>query len=395
MPDFPSLTPTIRPLTPGRWGGATLAAMSGQTSTVRRSSAEIGRRVSLRFENITEAQFLQILDHYRGQRSGLDGFNFNGATIPTSYTPSGHTWLYAGPPQVVDRHQDVFTVELECRSEPRGPFRVSGVAFTTLPALAAGSVTAMLSGLAISRTPTLAAGSLTAIVPGAALQVGSQDAIYSLVSLHLRMNGSNGSTTFTDISNNAHAMSINDGTVTITTSDSKFDGASGDFTTGGDLRTPTSSAFTFDGNFTVELWAKRTGTTGSFDTLVSASSETTFMIRPSSSNPGIWWDGTQFNTSLALTLNTWHHIAVVRSGSTVTAYLDGASIGTTSSSATVTCSFLIFGDSSVNGRYFKGRMDEVRVTKGLARYTAAFTPPTARFPGGDDSMLTPGTVAPP
>ena len=167
MADFPTLTPTIRPLTPGRWGGATLAAMNGQTSMVRRSSAEIGRRVQLRFENITEAQFLQIVDHYRNQRSGIDGFNFNSATLPTAYTPSGHTWLYAGPPEVVDHHADVFTVAIECRSEPRGPFRVSGVAFATLPALTAGTPTAIVPGLAITPVESLTAGTITPIVAGA------------------------------------------------------------------------------------------------------------------------------------------------------------------------------------------------------------------------------------
>ena len=388
MADFPTLTPTIRPLTPGRWGGATLAAMNGQTSMVRRSSAEIGRRVQLRFENITEAQFLQIVDHYRNQRSGLDGFNFNSATLPTAYTPSGHTWLYAGPPEVVDHHADVFTVAIECRSEPRGPFRVSGVAFTTLPALTAGTPTAIIPGLAITPVESLTAGTITPIVAGAALAVGQADPDFSSVSLLLHMDGSNGSTTFTDSSNNAHAMTVNDGTVTITTAQSKFGGASGEFA--GDLRTPTSSTFTFNGAFTIELWARRTGTTGSFDTLVSASSETSLMIRPSSSGPGFFFGGTQFATGLALTLNTWQHVAMVRSGSTVTAYVDGVSIGTITSSSTVTCNFLILGDSSVSGRYFKGQIDELRVTKGLARYTSAFTPPAAAFMEGSTGFLAPG-----
>ena len=388
MADFPALVPTIRPLTPGQWGGATLPAMSGRVSTVRRSSAEIGRRLSLRFEAISEAQFLQIVSHYQGQRSGLDGFSFTTTTLPTSYTPSGHQWLYASPPQVVDQHQDIFTVEMECRSEPRAIFRAPGVAFVRQPALTAGVVTAPISGAALAPTLSLAAGAPTAIVPGAALAVGQGDLNFSSVSLLLHMDGTNGSTTFTDSSNNGHAITVNDGTVTIATAQSKFGGASGEFA--GDLRTPTSSTFTFDGAFTIELWARRTGTTGTFDTLVSASSETNLMIRPSGSNPGFWFNGTQFATGLALTLNTWQHVAMVRSGSTVTAYVDGVSIGTTTSSATVTCSFLILGDSSVSGRYFKGQIDEVRVIKGVAQYTSAFTPPAAAFLEGSTGFLTPG-----
>jgi hypothetical protein len=199
--------------------------------------------------------------------------------------------------------------------------------------------------------------------------------------LLLHMDGSNGSTTFTDSSSNQHAMSIQNGAVTITTAQSKFGGASGEFN--GRLRTPTSSVFTFNGDFTIELWARRTGSNGGFDTLVSAANESTLMMRPGGANPGFFFDsGSPFATGFALTVNTWQHVAMVRSGSTVTAYVDGVSIGAITSSATVTCDFLMFGDSSVSPRYFKGQIDEVRVTNGKAHYTSAFIPPSAAFPNG-------------
>jgi hypothetical protein len=199
--------------------------------------------------------------------------------------------------------------------------------------------------------------------------------------LLLHMDGSNGSTTFTDSSSNQHAMSIQNGAVTITTAQSKFGGASGEFN--GRLRTPTSSVFTFNGDFTIELWARRTGSNGSFDTLVSAANESTLMMRPGGANPGFFFDSeSPFATGFALTINTWQHVAMVRSGSTVTAYVDGVSIGDITSSATVTCDFLMFGDSSVSPRYFKGQIDEVRVTNGKAHYTSAFIPPSAAFPNG-------------
>lgn len=186
MADFPPLSPTIRPLTPGRWGGAVLPSSDGQSVAVRRSSAEVGRRLSLRFEAITEAEFLQILFHYQGQRSGFDAFAFPAATVPSSYTPAGHSWLYVGPPEVVDQHINVFTVEMECRSEPRAVFRVSGgafvkqpaltatfsgptfggAAFTQTPSLSAGFAGPASNGGTFTRTPTLAAGSAVVIVGG-------------------------------------------------------------------------------------------------------------------------------------------------------------------------------------------------------------------------------------
>jgi hypothetical protein len=107
------------------------------------------------------------------------------------------------------------------------------------------------------------------------------------------------------------------------------------------------------------------------------------MIRASTSNPGVFIDGIQFATGIALTLNTWRHIAVVRSGSTVTAYLDGVSIGTATTSATITCGRFCIGNSfQVNNRFFKGYVDELRITPDKAHYTSAFTPPSAAFPNG-------------
>jgi hypothetical protein len=255
--------------------------------------------------------------------------------------------------------------------------------------LYAGSGSGVIADLSVEAiTERLLAGSGSGIIADLsaetlALLAGSGSGVITNTpvpnALLLHMDGSNGSTTFTDSSSNAHAMTIDDGVVTITTAQSKFGGASGEFA--GDLRTPASSVFTFDADFTIELWARRTGTTGGFDTLVSASVESQLMIRPGGDDPGFFFGGygSKFAPGFALTLDTWQHVAMVRSGSTVTAYVDGVNIGTTTSSATITCEYLIFGDSSVSGRFFKGQMDEVRVN-GTARYTANFTPPTAAFP---------------
>jgi hypothetical protein len=245
---------------------------------------------------------------------------------------------------------------------------LSGEAF--IERLLAGSGSGIIADLS-AETLALLAGSGSGVI--------ADTPVPNALLLH--MDGSNGSTTFTDSSSNQHAMSIQNGAVTITTAQSKFGGASGEFN--GRLRTPTSSVFTFNGDFTIELWARRTGSNGSFDTLVSAANESTLMMRPGGANPGFFFDSeSPFATGFALTINTWQHVAMVRSGSTVTAYVDGVSIGDITSSATVTCDFLMFGDSSVSPRYFKGQIDEVRVTNGKAHYTSAFIPPSAAFPNG-------------
>ena len=88
------------------------------------------------------------------------------------------------------------------------------------------------------------------------------------------------------------------------------------------------------------------------------------------------------------TLNAWNHIAAVRNGSTLTLYLNGTSLGTanigTNSTHSTTSGALYIGHYPFfpgGARSFNGYIQDVRITKGLARYTSNFTPPTAEFNG--------------
>lgn len=85
----------------------------------------------------------------------------------------------------------------------------------------------------------------------------------------------------------------------------------------------------------------------------------------------------------ALTDNTWYHFALVRHNDDFTLYIGGTSTATVNSPAatlkTTTDDLEICGDS-VHSKPFWGRVDEVRITKGVARYTTNFTPPTSAFP---------------
>ena len=84
--------------------------------------------------------------------------------------------------------------------------------------------------------------------------------------------------------------------------------------------------------------------------------------------------------------NTWYHVAVVRSGTTFKVYLDGtADITATGVSGAIfdgSAQPLNFGRSTYTGGtfYLNGYIDDIRITKGYARYTANFTAPTDAFP---------------
>ncbi len=90
----------------------------------------------------------------------------------------------------------------------------------------------------------------------------------------------------------------------------------------------------------------------------------------------------QITPSSFITLNSWHHVAYVKSGGTNYYYIDGVSMGSITSTTSATWGNLVIGRLSPdqNSYYFNGYMDEVRITKGVARYTSNFTPPTLQFP---------------
>lgn len=82
-----------------------------------------------------------------------------------------------------------------------------------------------------------------------------------------------------------------------------------------------------------------------------------------------------------LAINQWYHLAYVRSGNTISFYVGGVLKGSVAfSGSTGTGSTVYIGTETAQGAYINGYIDELRVTKGVARYTSAFSPPDAGFP---------------
>ncbi len=85
--------------------------------------------------------------------------------------------------------------------------------------------------------------------------------------------------------------------------------------------------------------------------------------------------------STSLSLGVWYHIAMVRSGSTVTYYLNGVSDATMTTSYSQGATGVTIGARYTGStEYVNGYIDDLRITKGVARYTSNFTAPTAAFP---------------
>jgi hypothetical protein len=227
------------------------------------------------------------------------------------------------------------------------------------------------------------------------------DPYIGYVSLLLKMNGANGSTAFTDSSLYNNTVTAN-GNAQISTAQSRFDGASAYFDGSGDfLSFPNNSLFAFGAApFTIEMWIYQAGTpngsaviseqyTGPGDAVAfsigfcSGSAGSTTGSRPFFGlYNGSSWTGAVSATSL--NNNQWYHIAGVRSGNTLTLYIDGVSVATTTTTYSIGVDEQIFigkrWDASGTPSDFNGYIDELRVTKGIARYVSTFQPRTTPFP---------------
>ena len=85
-------------------------------------------------------------------------------------------------------------------------------------------------------------------------------------------------------------------------------------------------------------------------------------------------------TTTSWSNNTWHHFAVVNYSGTINCYLDGTSFGSSSSFTIPNLSsaqVLVGLDLYATDRWYTGYIDDLRVTKNRAVYTANFTPPSS------------------
>jgi hypothetical protein len=214
--------------------------------------------------------------------------------------------------------------------------------------------------------------------------------------LLLHMNGTNASTSFPDVY--GHTVTAN-GNAQVSTAQYKFGGASGLFDGTGDyLNCGDSADFEFgSGDFTLEAQIYLTGYSNGFGGAYSC----VIIGKDASGARGFHWRvtgtssswtlmefvnsaGTVTQVSWSPSLNTWYHVAVSRSGNNMRFFVDGVQIGSTqtfsSTLADVSTALTVGGILFTSFEYyFKGYIDELRVTKGEALYTSNFAPPTAEF----------------
>jgi hypothetical protein len=219
----------------------------------------------------------------------------------------------------------------------------------------------------------------------------SSDEYFNLVSLLLPGTGTNGAqnNTFQDGSTNHFTVTRAGNTTQGTFSPFSQTGWGNFFNGSSRLDVATSAAFaTGTGSFTVEAWvyvisgtingflSSWTNNTGNGFSIGGYTSGSDYLINFSIGT------GASANVALssAITLNTWHHVAGVRDGSTMTLYIDGVAVSTTSTSRSIdrtVCSIgSIYGADVGGGYYLNGYVSNVRFVSS-AVYTSNFTPSTS------------------
>jgi hypothetical protein len=141
------------------------------------------------------------------------------------------------------------------------------------------------------------------------------------------------------------------------------------------------------GDFTIECWVY-------FNTVAS---QVVYDGRPSgvqTTQPAIYMsgagvlfyyvNGANVITGATLTSGQWYHIAVCRANSQTRMFLNGVQTGSTYSDTVVytnTAGRPLIGNDGFNlTNPLNGYIDDLRVTKGVARYIANFTPPQQALP---------------
>jgi hypothetical protein len=232
------------------------------------------------------------------------------------------------------------------------------------------------------------------------------DVYYRYVSLLLNGKGTANGTTIIDRSTPVKTI-VNAGTVVNGVSQSKFGSYSLSFsgTSTDYLTVNATSELSFGSDpFTVEAWVYLsplpsltqykiinnygTSSTRSWSLYINATTGPTYTIVFETSPDGSDTNMVQaYSTSVSLSASTWYHIAVVKTSTAAAIYFNGTdvtSVSTTASTLFDCSTYATYIGVASDGSYpFKGYIDDLRVTKGIARYSSNFSTNSVEFPIGN------------
>jgi hypothetical protein len=177
------------------------------------------------------------------------------------------------------------------------------------------------------------------------------------------------------------------GGASISTTQSKFGGSSISLDGTGDwLLFPAGDRFAFGtGDYTVEAWVYFTSISSSVLQVIFMSGSTagnTFYFHADGDQLSVGTSSAFIsNQATTFTTNTWYHVAACRYGTTLKLFVNGIQVGSNATDSTnwISSGSARVGSNESGAQTFYGYIDDLRVTKGIARYVQNFTPPTQAF----------------
>lgn len=205
----------------------------------------------------------------------------------------------------------------------------------------------------------------------------SSDPYIANVSLLLHGEGVDGGTVITDVK--GHAATRVGNPVT-SVAQAKYGSASLLFDGSSAVTFPTGVDFNFGtGEFTMECLVYQTShaatqsimccSSGSGSSGMIVQISNTGQVATSTAAAGIINSGSQL-----VPLNTWTHVAVSRKAGTLYVFVNGVLGGSGAYATGITDGVCHIGQFSAGSQRYVGYMDEVRITKGVGRYSSGFTP---------------------
>jgi hypothetical protein len=232
----------------------------------------------------------------------------------------------------------------------------------------------------------------TIYAPAIAFNQGGND---SYTKLLLHCDGSNNGTTWTDSSSSGHTVTMSSGSYPRTeTGTKKFGTASGKWNNASYLQVPDSADWHFgSGDYTVDFWLYHPQhcSTDHFDFIIAqpnAGGGNQSYIGTRRAGSGNYYmmtnfsgQSTQSNADITVTLNEWNHWAIVKNSGSVYFYKDGVNVMGTGVGVSAPVAWPDYNVPLRIGyqqdvEYYNGYADEIRISKGIARWTTDFVPAT-------------------
>lgn len=216
--------------------------------------------------------------------------------------------------------------------------------------------------------------------------IGGIDA-YTKLMLHFDNNVTDSELTPKTVTNNS---------VTFDNSVYKFGGYSAQFNgTTGYLSVPDSADWCFEaGDFTIDFWFNSNAAISSDQYLVMQGASGDYWLVYINSASKMQYASTYASigngggfiatNAFTFTPGTWYHLAWVKNGANMLMFIAGVGQAVTTTSPFAPASLTDFGTAlnigAFNGSGFANcKIDELRISKGIARWTSDFTPPASAY----------------